>query len=121
MSDLFAELGSFRFPDTRMNQGPLPSVAGGPVGSDGTPDSRINHTNELLRNITPYAFGQAARMGSDRNYQQVPHRVQQMVQQVAVPNPPGTAIVAIPHVVDNGELAFVMLSNGHRVFSYPYW
>jgi hypothetical protein len=121
MSDLFAELGSFRFPDTRMNQGPLPSVAGGPAGSDGTPDSRINHTNELLRNITPYAFGQAARMGSDRNYQQVPHRVQQMVQQVAVPNPQGTAIVKIPHVVDNGELAFVVLSNGRSVFSHPYW
>lgn len=119
MSDLFAELGNFRFPDTRMNQGPLPSVVGGPAGSDGTPDSRINRTNELLRNITPYAYGKAARMGSDRNYQQVPHRVQQIVQQVAVPDPHGSTWVHIPHVVDNGELAFVVLT-ARSVLSTPY-
>jgi hypothetical protein len=59
-------------------------------------------------------------MGSDRNYQQVPHRVQQMVQQVAVPKPSGTTIVRVSHVVDNGELAFVVLSNGISLFSYPY-
>ena len=117
MSDLFADLGNFRFPDTRMNQGPLPSVVGGPAGSDGTPDGVINGTNKLLGKITPYAMGEAARMGSDRNYQQVPHRVQQMVQQVAVPDPHGSSWVHIPHVVDNGELAFVVLT-ARSVFSY---
>jgi hypothetical protein len=119
MSDLFAELGSFRFPDTRMNQGPLPSVAGGPAGSNGTPDSRINATNALLGKITPYAYGKAARMGSDRNYQQVAHRAQQIVQQVALPDPHGSSYVHVPHVVDNGELAFVILT-GRSIFSSPY-
>ena len=120
MSDLFADLGNFRFPDTRMNQGPLPSVVGGPAGSDGTPDGVINGTNKLLGKITPYAMGEAARTGSDRNYQQVPHRVQQIVQQVAVPDPIGTALVHIPHVVDNGELAFILLSNERSIFASPY-
>jgi hypothetical protein len=120
MSDLFADLGNFRFPDTRMNQGPLPSVVGGPAGSDGTPDGVINGTNKLLGKITPYAMGEAARTGSDRNYQQVPHRVQQIVQQVAVPDPTGTALVHIPHVVDNGELAFILLSNDRSIFASPY-
>ena len=40
MSDFFANLGSgFRFPNTQMNSGPLPSVgAGAPEGAGGDPD-----------------------------------------------------------------------------------
>ncbi len=37
MSDFFANLGGFRMPDVRMNQGPLPSVAGGPLDSEPRP------------------------------------------------------------------------------------
>jgi hypothetical protein len=55
MSELFANLGGFRQPDVRMNQGPLPSVAGGPVGRDGTPDGRINASSNLLGAIQSYA------------------------------------------------------------------
>ncbi len=72
MSDFFSNLGGFRKPDVRMNQGPLPSVAGGPAGTDGSIDGRINANASLLDGITPYAYGESARAGSDSNYQQVP-------------------------------------------------
>jgi hypothetical protein len=75
MSALFADLGGFRIPDVFMNQRPLSSVTRGPVGSDGTSDDVINGTISLLSGIMSYAYGDAARTGSDRNYQQIPHHV----------------------------------------------
>jgi hypothetical protein len=38
MSDFFAGVTGFKFPDTLWDKGSLPSVVGGPAGSDGTPD-----------------------------------------------------------------------------------
>ena len=103
-------------PDVRMNQGPLPSVAGGPVGTDGTPDGVINGTNRLLSGITPYAYGESARMGSDSNYQQVPHRVQYIVPPLHLPSWDSTTTHRVCHVVDNGDLAFVLNTRGRQWF-----
>jgi hypothetical protein len=116
MSDFFANVGGFRMPDVRMNQGPLPSVVGGPAGTDGTPDGVINGTNSLLSGITPYAYGEAARMGSDRNYQQIPHRVQYIIPPLHLPSFDSTTTHRVCHVVDNGDLAFTLMTRGRQWF-----
>ena len=116
MSDFFANVGGFRMPDVRMNQGPLPSVVGGPVGTDGTPDGVINGTNRLLSGITPYAYGESARMGSDSNYQQIPHRVQYIVPPLYLPSQNSETVYRVCHVVDNGDLAFVLNTRGRQWF-----
>ena len=116
MSELFANLGGFRQPDVRMNQGPLPSVAGGPAGSNGTPDGVINGTGALLGGITPYAYGESARAGSDSNYQQIPHRVQYIVMPLHLPAQNGLSTHKVSHVVDNGDLAFVLNTRGRQWF-----
>jgi hypothetical protein len=117
MSDFFANVGGFRMPDVRMNQGPLPSVAGGPVGTDGTPDGVINGTSRLLSGVTPYAYGESARMGSDSNYQQVPHRVQYIVPPLYLPSWDSTTTHRVCHAVDNGDLAFVLMTRGRQWFA----
>lgn len=116
MSELFANLGGFRQPDVRMNQGPLPSVAGGPAGTDGSIDGRINANASLLGGITPYAYGESARAGSDSNYQQVPHRVQYIVMPLHLPSQDGLSTHKVSHVVDNGDLAFVLNTRGRQWF-----
>ena len=116
MSELFANLGGFRQPDVRMNQGPLPSVAGGPTGSNGSVDGVINGTGALLGGITPYAYGESARAGSDSNYQQVPHRVQYIVMPLHLPAQNGLSTHKVSHVVDNGDLAFVLNTRGRQWF-----
>jgi hypothetical protein len=116
MSELFANLGGFRQPDVRMNQGPLPSVAGGPAGSNGTVDGVINGTGALLGGITPYAYGESARAGSDSNYQQIPHRVQYIVMPLHLPSQNGLSTHKVSHVVDNGDLAFVLNTRGRQWF-----
>jgi len=117
MSDFFANLGGFRMPDVRMNQGPLPSVAGGPVGTDGTPDGVINGSDSLLGNIKPYAYGESARAGSDSNYQQIPHRVQYIVLPLHLPSQDNDSVHRVSHAVDNGDLAFVLMTRGRRWFA----
>jgi hypothetical protein len=117
MSDFFANLGGFRMPDVRMNQGPLPSVAGGPVGSDGTPDGVINGSDSLLGNIEPYAYGESARAGSDSNYQQIPHRAQYIVLPLHLPSQLNDSVLRVSHAVDNGDLAFVLMTRGRRWFA----
>lgn len=112
MSGLFSDLGGFRMPDVRMNDGPLPS--GG--GINATPDGVINGSSSLLSNITPYAYGESARMGSDRNYQQIPHRVQYIVMPLYLPSADSTTTLKISHVVDQGDLAFVLNTRGRQWF-----
>jgi len=116
MGDFFAGLGAgFRFPDTQMNSGPLPSLGqGAPAGAHGDPDGRINFNGSLLGDITPYAYGKGARVGSDRNYQQVPHRIQKIVHQIWVPAAVSPGVkVPVSHVVDQGDVAFVINSNNN--------
>ena len=69
MSDFFAGVTGFKFPDTLWDKGPLPSVVGGPAGSDDTPDgvwwNDILHApryllvvvSEPMRALSPLAYG----------------------------------------------------------------
>ena len=107
MSDFFAGVTGFKFPDTLRDKGPLPSVAGGPAGSNGTPDAVINGTSSLLSNITPYAKGESARMGSDSNYQQIPWRMQYIIPQLFIPSfAEHESSIPVSHAVDQGDIAF---------------
>jgi len=107
MSDFFAGVTGFKFPDTLRDKGPLPSVAGAPVGCNGTPDAVINGTSSLLQNITPYAKGESARMGSDSNYQQIPWRMQYIVPQLFIPSfHQYESSIPVSHAVDQGDIAF---------------
>jgi hypothetical protein len=108
MSSLFGQLSGFQFPDVQMNSGPLPSTAGGPAGSDGSVDGVINGTSALLENISPYALGKSARTGSDRNYQQIPHRFQDIIPRLWIPNFSNEAFISASHAVDQGDIAFFM-------------
>jgi hypothetical protein len=112
---LFDQMSGFTFPDVLMNKGPLPSTAGGPAGSDGSVDGVINGTSALLQNINPYAIGKSARAGSDRNYQQIPHRQQYIIPKLCLPDFSGEGHVRVSHAVDQGDLAF-MLYAGKRAW-----
>jgi len=124
MSDFFGNLGGgFRFPNTQMNQGPLPSFgAGAPEGAGGDPDGRINFNSALLEGITPYNDAKSGRIGSDRNYQQIPHRIQKIVPQIWVPSASHFYNkVPVSHVVDQGDIAFSIISENMAslLYSYP--
>jgi hypothetical protein len=114
MSDFFAQLGAnIRFPDAKINgSGPLPTSLSGPAGVNGDPDGRINFNSQLLEGITPYQKepGQG-RMGSDRNYQQIPHRIQKIVPKLFLPYADETntqSCIALSHAVDQGDVAFIL-------------
>ena len=98
-----------------MNSGPLPSTAGGPAGSDGSVDGVINGTSALLDNIVPYAIGKSARTGSDRNYQQIPHRYPYIIPKIWLPEFSGSGHIAVSHAVDQGDIAF-LLYGGSRAW-----
>jgi hypothetical protein len=105
---LFSQLSGFQFPDVLMNSGPLPSTAGGPAGSDGSVDGVINGTSALLENISPYAVGKSARTGSDRNYQQIPHRFQYIIPKLYLPRFHSDSHIPVSHAVDQGDIAFLL-------------
>ena len=118
MSDFFAGVTGFKFPDTLRNKGPLPSVVGGPAGSNGTPDAVINGTSSLLANITPYAKGESARMGSDSNYQQIPWRMQYIIPQLFIPSfMQHEGAIAVSHAVDQGDIAFRLYTKDRPWFT----
>jgi len=112
---LFDQLSGFEFPDVLMNSGPLPSTAGGPAGSDGSIDGVINGTSALLENISPYAIGKSARTGSDRNYQQIPHRFQYIIPRLYIPHFDNERRIHISHAVDQGDIGF-LLYGGERAW-----
>ena len=112
MSDFFGQLqgGNIRFPDANINGGgPLPTNLSGPAGINGDPDGQYNFNSELLSGITPYAYGQG-RMGSDRNYQQIPHRVQKIIPQLYLPHADThiDQLLPVSHAVDQGDVAFIL-------------
>lgn len=118
MSDFFAGVTGFKFPDTLRNKGPLPSVVGGPAGSNGTPDAVINGSSSLLSNITPYAKGESARMGSDSNYQQIPWRMQYIIPQLFIPSfLEHEGSIAVTHAVDQGDIAFRLYTKDRPWFT----
>ena len=103
-------------PDVQMNKGPLPSTAGGPAGSDGTPDGRYNFNSELLSGIDAYSYAESARMGSDKNYQQIPHRLQKIIPLLNVPDgKKGLRKLPISHAVDQGDIAFALALEPKRM------
>jgi len=124
MSDFFSQLGAnIRFPDAKINgSGPLPTSLSGPAGINGDPDGNINFNSDLLSGITPYAYepGQG-RMGSDRNYQQIPHRIQKIVPKLFLPYADegnSQSCLALSHAVDQGDVAFILQTS--RVQSLIY-
>lgn len=116
MSDFFAGLtgGNIRQPESQFNVGPLPSIANGPPGINADADGKYNFNSNLLEGIKPYTYGQG-RMGSDRSYQQVPHRMQQIIPLLHLPHadPKIEELVPLSHAVDQGDIAFVL--GTHRV------
>ena len=131
MSDFFGGLsGNLRFTDARINgDGPLPTTLDGPEGINGDADGRYNFNGSLLSGIEPYAGPKDGRMGSDRNYQQIPHRKQFVVPPVYLPEPNynTTAPFMMSHGIDMGDIAFIlnvrhkrfMLSPGPHNFLMP--
>jgi len=119
MASLFGQLSGFQFPDVQMNSGPLPSTAGGPAGSDGSVDGVINGTSALLQNISPYALGKSARAGSDRNYQQIPHRFQYIIPKLFLPHfhHGKTKPIHVSHAVDQGDIAFLLYGGDRAWFT----
>jgi hypothetical protein len=119
MASLFSQLSGFQFPDVLMNSGPLPSTVGGPAGSDGSIDGVINGTSALLENISPYAIGKSARTGSDRNYQQIPHRFQYIIPKLYLPSFYHGKDKPIPvsHAVDQGDIAFLLYGDERSWFT----
>lgn len=112
-SDFFGNLRSgFRMPDARINGGgPLPTSLSGPAGINGDPDGKINFNSDLLSGITPYADAKGGRMGSDRNYQQIPCRVQQIIPMLYLPRADARLAneqLVVSHPVDQGDVAFVI-------------
>jgi hypothetical protein len=61
------------------------SIIGGNLS--GNPDGHYNFKDALLAGITQYTGPQACSMGSDRNYQQIPHRNQFPVPKIWLPEP----------------------------------
>jgi hypothetical protein len=113
MSDFFGALnaGNVRFTDARINgDGPLPTSLSGPEGINGDPDGRYNFNDSLLSSLAPYAGPKEGRMGSDRNYQQIPHRKQYPVPMIYLPEPAWdtSATFAMSHPIDMGDLVFIV-------------
>jgi len=120
MSDFFGGLnsGNIRFTDARINgDGPLPTSLSGPEGINGDPDGRYNFNEALLSGILPYAGPKAGRMGSDRNYQQIPHRKQYPVPKIYLPEPNWDTdqVFDMSHPIDMGDLVFIVNCN-HKQF-----
>lgn len=123
MSDFFGALkeGNVRYTDSRINgDGPLPTTLSGPEGINGDPDGKYNFNSELLSGITPYAYGQG-RMGSDRNYQQIPHRKQFPVPPVFLPEPDlkTQATFMMSHPVDFGDIVFILNVKNKQIMLTP--
>ena len=111
MADFFSGLnnGNIRQPDALFGPGPLPSTG----NVKGDPDGRYNDSGGLLSGISPYDGPKGGRMGSDRNYQQIPHRMQHIVHMLYLPyaDKKQRELVGVSHAVDQGDIAFVLNTN----------
>jgi len=112
MSEFFAVLGAnIRFLHSNINDwGPLPTSLSGPAGINGDPNGRINFNSDLLSDITLHAYGQG-RMGSDRNYQQIQHRIQKIILKLhLLYTDIGNAhsCLTLSHAVDQDDVAFIL-------------
>lgn len=122
MSDFFGGLSGIRYTDARINgDGPLPTSLSGPEGINGDADGRYNFNDSLLSGITPYAGPKGGRMGSDRNYQQIPHRKQFVVPPVFLPEPDAflDQTFMMSHGIDMGDIAFILNVRHKRFLLTP--
>jgi hypothetical protein len=122
MSDFFGGLSGIRYTDARINgDGPLPTTLSGPEGINGDADGRYNFNDSLLSGITPYAGPKGGRMGSDRNYQQIPHRKQFVVPPVFLPEPDAflDQTFMMSHGIDMGDIAFILNVRHKRFLLTP--
>lgn len=121
MSDIFSGISGIRFPDARINGGgPLPTQLSGPEGINGDPDGMINANSDLLSGVVPYQYEPGTgRMGSDRNYQQIPHRRQYFIPKLYLPSPDGTHKIEVSHPVDQGDIAFIIRIRQRSILLYP--
>jgi hypothetical protein len=113
MSDFFGALnaGNVRFTDARINgDGPLPTSLSCPEGINGNPDGRYNFNDSLISSMSPYAGPKEGHMGSDCNYQQIPHRKQYPVPKIYLPEPAWdtAATFDMSHPIDMGDLVFIV-------------
>jgi len=118
MADFFSGLtsGNIRQPDAVFGPGPLPSAS----NISATPDGVYSDAGGLLSGISPYAGPKAGRMGSDRNYQQIPHRMQHIVHMLYLPyaDKKQRELVGVSHAVDQGDIAFVLNTNSIQGLLY---
>jgi len=109
MSDFFGNLRNPRMPEIVMNQGPLPplSTDGMPYGLNGTADAKINYNNALLGGISPYSYGDAARITTQTSYVNIPYRMQKIVPEIFLPPmADGQGMIRVSHAVDYGDIAW---------------
>jgi hypothetical protein len=109
MSNFFGNLNNPRMPDVVMNQGPLPPLSTDnlPYGLNGTPDARINYNNALLGDITPYVYGDSARITTQTSYLNQSYRIQKIVPELYLPPiGDGHGLVKVSHAVDYGDIAW---------------
>ena len=97
-------------------RGPLPTpgvLAGGPAGINGDPDGVYNDSGGLLSGIDKYAGPKEGRISSDKQYQQIPHRMQHIIHMLYLPyaDKRQHELVPMSHSVDQGDIAFVVNTN----------
>lgn len=112
MANLFSNLAGFTFPNTVMNQGPLPPPTGGKNTEFQNPDGMINESNALLDNVNPYAYGpNKARPSTQTSYVNHPHMVQKVMPKIFIPaakadhNLPD---IPLEHSLYDGDLTFTL-------------
>ena len=121
--------GNIRLPDSAINHGgPLPSI---PSGSPqfNTPDGQYNMHGLPVSALSPYAYGQAARI-STQTQMAHPNRVQLIIPKLYLPSPQcDAASVSDPvleHSISDGDLVFSfrmsadMTCYGSQYFNAPY-
>ena len=96
--------------------GPLPTpdvLSGGPAGINGDPDGVYNDSGGLLSGIDKYAGPKEGRISSDKQYQQIPHRMQHIIHMLYLPyaDKRQHELVPMSHAVDQGDIAFVVNTN----------
>ena len=117
-NNIFGGLTGIKFPDTVMNQGPLPSVSGSlPAPLHSTPDGKYNYNSTLLGDLQPYAYADSAYISSQSGYLNIPHRLQKVIPVVHLPEPTGHDTFRLSHGVDDGDLAFCLRINQMSLFS----
>lgn len=103
----------FTFPNTVMNQGPLPpSGTGGLSIEFQTPDGMINETNALLDNVDPYSYGpNSGRPSTQTSYVNHPHRIQKVIPKMFIPSSAAdmsSPDIPLEHALHDGDLTFTL-------------